>query len=153
MSAGLFMVIDASSTMRDPPPEGGNLNKWEVAREALIQAVVELTDDTALGTLAFPNKVVDGTSGDPAMCVNIDAPAPLRTLGQNNHRAVMVDAINAVEVNVCTPTHDAYAIGLAEVVTAPIPGQKYMLLIEVHAAHYRRDAHAEPQLRAGAVYE
>jgi hypothetical protein len=40
----------------------------------------------------------------------------------------MVDAINAVELNTCTPTHDAYTIGLAEIATVPIPGQKYMLL-------------------------
>jgi hypothetical protein len=129
LGATLFMVLDASSSMRDPPPEGGNRNKWEVTREALIQAVSELRDDTAVGMLAYPNKAVDGTMGDPRMCVNIDALTPLGMLGQNNHRQVLIDAINAVQTNRCTPTRDAYRAALAEFAATPAPGQKYMMLM------------------------
>jgi hypothetical protein len=128
IGATLFWVLDASSSMRDPPPEGGNRNKWEVTREALVAAVGELRDDTALGMLAYPNKVISGQAGDPSNCVNIDALTPLAYL-DDAHRQAMIDAINAVQTNTCTPTLDAYNAAVQEFVETPAPGQKYIMLM------------------------
>jgi hypothetical protein len=129
IGATLFWVLDASSSMRDLPPEGGPLDKWEVTKEALIQAVSDLRGDTALGMLAYPNQVVIEQSGDRRNCVNIDALTPLGMLDVDNHRQVMIDAINAVETNRCTPTRDAYLAALDYFATATTVGQKYIMLM------------------------
>jgi hypothetical protein len=128
IGATMFWVLDASSSMRDPPPEGGNRNKWEVTREALINAVGQLRADTALGMLAYPNKQISGQAGDPSNCVNIDALTPLGYL-DDAHRQAVIDAINAVQTNTCTPTLDAYNAALTEFRNTPAPGQKYIMLM------------------------
>jgi hypothetical protein len=129
LGATLFMVLDASSSMNQPANGTGERSKWEVTRDALIDAVNQLSDDTALGMVAYPNKVIDGTAGDPSMCVNIDALVSLGVLGANNHRQTVIDALNAVETNTCTPTHDAYLVGLQDFAATPAPGQKYIMLM------------------------
>ncbi len=115
--------------MDDPPPEGGPLNKWEVARDALIEAVAMLSDDTQLALLAYPNKQIDGTSGDASMCVAVDQMVELQEPGVNGHRQTIIDALNAVETNRCTPTHDAYATAVSAMASAQATGQKYILLM------------------------
>ena len=127
--ATLMMVVDASSSMNDAPPEGGSQSKWEVTRDALIEAVAMLSDDTQLAMLAYPNKRVEGRSGDSSMCVAVDQMVGLEELGVNGHRQTVIDALNAVQTNRCTPTHDAYASAVAEFSTAQATGQKYILLM------------------------
>jgi hypothetical protein len=128
IGATMFWVLDASSSMRDPPPEGGTLNKWEVTKDALIRAVNDLRADTYLGMLAYPNRVISGQAGDPSNCVNIDALTPLGPL-DDAHRQGMIDAINAVETNTCTPTLDAYNAAVEEFVNTPTVGDKYIMLM------------------------
>jgi hypothetical protein len=127
LGATLFMILDASSSMNDAPPEGGPASKWEVTRTALIEAVGLLSDDTIVGLLGYPNRQVSGQAGDPSNCVNIDALQPLVPLGAN--RQAVIDAINAIQTNTCTPTHDAYNVALNEYRNAQVPGTKYMMLM------------------------
>jgi hypothetical protein len=129
LGAALFLVLDASSSMQDGAPGTGDQSMWEVVRDALTESLHALSDETMVGMLAFPNRVVEGSSGDPSMCVNIDALVPLDMLGQNGHRETLIDALGAVELNTCTPTHDAYVIGLGEHERGPVAGHRYMLLM------------------------
>jgi len=128
LGAGLFMVVDASGSMAAEPPEGGPRSKWEITRDAITEAVGSLSDDTAVGFLAYPNQPIEG-EGNPSMCVNTDALVQLGLLGQNDHRAEVIDGLNAVQTSRCTPTFDAYRAGLQDVVAQPFAGQKYMLLM------------------------
>jgi hypothetical protein len=122
-------VLDASSYMQDGAPGTGDQSMWEVVRDALTESLHALSDETMVGMLAYPNQVVEGSSGDPSMCVNIDALVPLEMLGQNGHRGTLIDALGAVELNQCTPTHDAYVIGLGEHARGPVARRRYMLLM------------------------
>ncbi|MBN2193856.1 MAG: VWA domain-containing protein [Polyangiaceae bacterium] len=127
--ASIMMVVDASSSMDAAPPEGGGRTKWEVTRDALIEAVNLLEDDVELGLLAYPNKRIAGTAGDASMCVAVDAMVPTVPLGVDNHRQVIIDALNDVETNQCTPTHDAYNAAIENFRNSTTNGEKYILLM------------------------
>ncbi len=129
LGATLFLVLDASSSMDAEAAGTGNQSKWEATRDAMIDAVGNLDDNTALGLLGYPNKVVDRVPGSTDSCVNVDALISLNLLGSGDHRQTIVDGLNAIETETCTPTHDAYTVARADFAATPAAGQKYLLLM------------------------
>lgn len=127
LGATLFLVLDASSSMRDTAAGTGALSKWEVTRDALVAAISQLPDATYMGFLAYPNMTVTQTAGPTTNCVNVDAMVPLQSLGQN--REAVVSTLRAVETQTCTPTHDAYLTAVTDFASAEVPGTKYVLLM------------------------
>jgi hypothetical protein len=129
LGARLFMLLDASSSMNEPAPGGGGQSKLQVVQNAVAEAITSLDDGIALGLLAYPNQVVEATSGDETACVNTEALVPVNPLGASDHRQTVIDALRAVEPNGCRPTHDAYVTGLEAMAEAPAAVAKYVLLM------------------------
>jgi hypothetical protein len=129
LGATLFLVLDASSSMDAEAAGTGNQSKWEATRDAMIDAIGDLDDSTAVGLLGYPNKVVDRVPGSTDSCVNVDALISLNLLGSGDHRQTIIDGLNAIETETCTPTHDAYTVARADFAATPAAGQKYLLLM------------------------
>lgn len=140
LSAVLMMVIDVSSSMNREAPGAGGLSKWEVARAALLDAVVGtpanagLPENIAVGLLFYPNQrtTITREGGPLSMCLNTEAmvlPALLGPAGAP-HRTLVANAIATVELNRSTPTHDAYTYGFDEgLLKSATLGERHMLLI------------------------
>ncbi|HEY5961978.1 MAG TPA: hypothetical protein VIV60_35715 [Polyangiaceae bacterium] len=145
-SAGnkIELVIDVSSSMSSRAP-GTNQTKWEVTREALVEAVPGtangggLPGNTSVGMMFYPNMVnetVSKTPTEPSVCLNTEAEVAMDVLGGNSngsHREQVRNALNDIVLGRGTPTADAYAYVLyntvlSEVQTA-VEGDPYMLLI------------------------
>lgn len=123
LAASLFFVVDASSSMRDSSAEGTNgLPKWDVTRDAIIQAIRQMPDGSQVGALGYPNLVVTDNQ-----CVNTDALFPAEFLGTG--RDALIAAIEAIQTQTCTPTHDAYNAAVTHVAAADTAGQQYILLM------------------------
>jgi hypothetical protein len=145
-SAGskLELVIDVSSSMNNRAP-GTNLTKWEVTRDALIEAVPGLATggglpaNTSVGLLFYPNmrnETVSKTPTDPSTCINTSGEFPMAALGGNeaeSHRVLLRQRLTEAVLGLGTPTHDAYDYVLYNTVLTPeqtaIEGDPYMLLI------------------------
>jgi hypothetical protein len=140
----LELVIDVSSSMNSQAP-GTNRSKWDVTREALIEAVPGpangggLPANVSIGMMFYPNMVnetVSKTPTTPNVCLNTDAEVPMDVLGSNvagTHRQTVRDALNGIVLGRGTPTADAYAYVLYNTVLTDaqmaIEGDPYMLLI------------------------
>lgn len=130
LGASLFLVVDASSSMDATANGTGNRDKWSVTRDALITTVNQLPGSTTMGLLGYPNKVVDFNriDGTQAACVNVDAMVALSALDSGGLVA-MVDGLQAIQTETCTPTHDAYRVAVDAYASASAVGQKYIMLM------------------------
>lgn len=130
----LELVIDVSSSMREPAP-GTNQTKWEATRDALLDAVDALPASVAVGMLFYPNVdigQVTGETKDVSACVNTDAMVPIELLGAEGaaHRERISQGIAQAELLQSTPTHDAYTYALDEgMIASRQTGDRFMLLI------------------------
>jgi hypothetical protein len=134
----LQLVVDVSSSMRDRAP-GSQMSKWEVTRDALLEAIVGVTGpglspSIATGLLFYPNTEynVSTEPSDINSCVNTSAMVPIQTLGPKGaaQRTLIDNAIRQAQLLLSTPTHDAYRWALNEgLVPSTAPGKKFMLLI------------------------
>lgn len=142
--AKLQLVVDISSSMNQTANGTGNRSKWEVTREALVEAICGTTgsglaDNTSVGLMFYPNMVNETISKepvDPSVCLNTSAETPMRPLGANEagtHRALLRDQLANAVLGRGTPTADAYYYVLEHTVLSPeqmaLPGDPYMLLI------------------------
>src|SRR5690606_37337808 len=135
----LQLVVDVSSSMSQQAP-GTNDSKWEVTRDALLEAIVGvngtgLPGSVAVGMLFYPN--VDGVDATPGAkdidyCVNTEAMVPAAPLGaaDGDHRNAVRQGIENVQLETSTPTYDAFSHALNfGLLPAELPGEKFMLLI------------------------
>lgn len=135
----LQLVVDVSSSMSQRAP-GSDQNKWEVTREALIEAIVGETgpglhSSIAVGLLFYPNvpdSTINRQPGPITGCVRTDAMVGMNILGADGapHRELLRQAFVDVRLNRSTPTHDAYRYALNQgLLPTRFSGPKYMLLI------------------------
>lgn len=133
------MVVDVSSSMRRRAP-GTDDSKWEVTRDALLEAVVGvdgvgLPGSIAVGMLFYPNREDVEPTVQPQgvdACVNVDAMVPMDRLGDRAaaHRSLIRSAIENVRTERSTPTHDAFQYALQNgLQPTELDGRKFMLLI------------------------
>lgn len=136
----LELIIDVSGSMNKSaetgePPEGGEPNKWDTTKAALLSAVDHLPSSVSLGAVYYPNKRATvhapGAPGPVSSCINVDGSLPIASLGTKDsaQRAAFVENIDAVWVDNYTPTHDAYNYGLTEHLLHAPGGNRFMLLI------------------------
>jgi hypothetical protein len=131
----LQLVVDISGSMDWPPgwepitpsdskPSGAT--KWEITREALLDAVAQLPADVALGVNFYPD-----IGNDDERCINNRVAVPIQLLGPANSavRRVWEIEVNDVEPNGATPTHGAYLFGLAQLAATDLPGSQFLLLL------------------------
>jgi len=141
--AKIVLLVDVSSSMSSTAP-GTNSSKWEVTRDALVEAVCGVTgtglsDTTAVGLMFYPNMVnqnVATTPTTPNTCMNTGGITPMNYLGNNDpgtQRTVLRTALTQAVLGRGTPTFDAYRYVVDNIVNstaqAAFPGDSYILLI------------------------
>lgn len=141
--AKLQLVVDISGSMDDDAP-GTRRTKWEVTRDALIEAVcgtvgVGLSASTAVGLMLYPNQFIENVSETPVhdyACLNLDGIVRMKALGNNDagtNRSILRHTLTTAGLGNGTPTADACEYALNKIVLTPeqsaIPGDPYMLLI------------------------
>ncbi|MBN1612472.1 MAG: VWA domain-containing protein [Polyangiaceae bacterium] len=131
LPSSLMLVVDVSSSMNE---RVGGRTKWEITREALIAALNSLPATTEVGLLLYPNEQVQrngGGSQDVSACVNVDAmiaPAALGD-GAQGQRQLLIDELQAADLQQGTPTHDAVWAALDAFAQSGLTGNGFVLLI------------------------
>jgi hypothetical protein len=137
----LQLVIDTSESMDiEAPGAALGETRWDVASQAVVEAVAALPDEMAVGMQFFPTSASPmggrgmGMTDPPApwICVDESGQTPIDFLGAAGslHRTAIDQAIFDAELFLGTPTHDGYTFALNEsLLTTTIEGQKSMLLI------------------------
>jgi hypothetical protein len=125
--AALELVVDTSRSMNDPAPGSGQ-NKWFVTRDALTSALPTIPDGNSLGLFFYPGNN-NGTCIDPTPTV------PIAVLDAA-HRQNVNGRIMNQSTNGGTPTHDAYMVGLNQLVPYMLQGAKFLVLITDGAPTY-----------------
>jgi|SRR5688572_25878051 hypothetical protein len=135
----LQLVVDISSSMNEKAPGAPDKSRWDIARAALLEAVVGVGGEglpatVSAGLLLYPNLQtgVSNMPQDPGLCVNRDPMVPPDELGpaDSAQRQRIRQGIEGAQLLQSTPTYDAYDIALNEsLLPARFGGQKFMLLI------------------------
>jgi hypothetical protein len=123
--AVLQLVVDTSGSMDDPAP-GTRDTKWEVTRDALLDAVEQMPGNTSVGVVFYPD--VDTNGGT---CFDEDADiaiAPLERAG-SAQRSRIRTAFQGQSPDGGTPTHDAYLYAYGELADANVIGGRFAVLI------------------------
>ena len=132
--AVLQLVVDTSLSMDQAAPGGGG-SKWVVTRDALAIALEQLSPQTSVGLMFYPNRGTAGNSDTPrdlSECVDVNGMVPIALLGEagSPHRTALADALQMAGPDGSTPTHDAYKYALDNSIsTTTQPGRRFMLLI------------------------
>lgn len=129
------LVVDTSGSMDWPPgwaptspddskPPGAT--KWEITRDALLDAVASLGGDIALGASFFPSVAQEGET-----CLRNEQAVPIALLGdaQSTARAAWETAVAEVVPEGATPTHGAYLFGLEQLAESKLEGGRVLLLL------------------------
>jgi hypothetical protein len=139
----LILLVDVSSSMNSAAP-GSNRSKWEVTRDALVEAVCGVTGsglsaNTAVGLMFYPNMVnstVSRTPVDQSVCLNTGGITPMDYLGNNDagtQRTILRTALTQAVLGRGTPTADAYSYTLNNLALSAdqqnFSGETYILLI------------------------
>ena len=113
LPASLMLVVDVGSSMGQGSDTTGGRTKWDITREALITALNALPATTEVGLLLYPNEQVQRNTGggtqDVSACVNVDAMVAPAALGDGaqGQRQLLIDRLQAADLQQGTPTHDA----------------------------------------------
>ncbi len=111
LPAVIQLVVDTSLSMREGAP-GSRDSKWEVTRDALLEALEGLSPQTAVGLLFYPNRGTDsGNQPRPdSACLDAEDMIPIAMMGPDGsqHRDALENAIRRAQPNGATPTHIAY---------------------------------------------
>jgi hypothetical protein len=118
----LELVVDTSGSMRDD-------NKWTITRDALLAALPTIPDGNALGLFFYPGQ------SDPA-CIDPTPTVPIAVLDAA-HRQALSGRLSNQNPDGGTPTHDAYMVGLDQLLGTTLPGNKFLVLITDGAPTYR----------------
>lgn len=153
LSSVIQLVIDVSSSMNEPAPGNRGQTKWDVTRDALLEAIVGingpgLPGSVAVGLLFYPNleATINRRPGDVTDCVNTGAMVEPALLGGPGaaHRMMLGEAIRNVELQTSTPTHDAFSYALDNgLLPSRLPGERFMLLITDGAPTLARGCYSE----------
>lgn len=135
----LQLVVDVSSSMNEKAPGSPDKSRWDIARAALLEAVVGVGGEglpatVSAGLLLFPNLQtgVSTMPQDPGLCVNREPMVLPDELGpiDSAQRQRIREGIEGAQLLQSTPTYDAYDIALTEsLLPTKFGGQKFMLLI------------------------
>ena len=126
--AVLELVVDTSGSMNQRPPSGTQ-TKWVSTRDALVAALGTIPDGNSLGLFFYP-----GNAGG-ATCIDSTPTVPIAVLDMA-HRQNLLGRLNGQRTNGGTPTHDAYMVGLNELINTTLAGNKYLVLITDGAPTY-----------------
>ena len=121
----LELVVDTSLSMGEQAP-GTDRSKWEVTREAVLEAISEMPATTALGATFYPRVSIQSST-----CYEADVGVPIAELGSagSGQRSALEEIFAEAGPNGGTPTHMAYQFGLNHLRQSSLPSRRYLLLI------------------------
>ena len=135
LPAVLQLVVDTSFSMTEGAP-GTNRSKWDVTRDALLQAMESLPPTVAVGVMFYPNtndfRTGEAAPGPIDACIDLDGMIPIDMMGTSGseQRTSISGGITDMDPNGYTPTHDAYRHALNEsLIPYESTASKFMLLI------------------------
>ena len=123
--AVLQLVVDTSGSMDQDAP-GTRSTKWQVTRDALLDAVGQMPGNTSLGVVFYPD--VPNTASS---CFDNEADvaiAPLASTGSSQRRAI-ASAFARQSPDGGTPTHDAYRYAYGELARSVATGNRFAVVI------------------------
>jgi hypothetical protein len=125
----LEFLIDTSGSM-DDKPKNATGTKWEVTRDALVQAFTNMQDGTGTGLIFYPNQ-----QGQQGNCIRKQQAVPLNLLDMPV-RTSLLTALQNKNPQGATPTHDAYVYALDTLQSSTLTGNKYIVLVTDGAPTY-----------------
>lgn len=145
----LEFVVDVSGTMQSDAANTDGRSKYEVTRDALIEAIADLPASIAVGLSFYPNMDNGGIIPDPEVdhdeCIDTSDNVAIATLGEagSTQRSALENALMAVtpEPDGATPTHDAFNIAVEALNATNIVGDKYVVIL----------TDGQPTLREGCI--
>jgi len=157
LPAVLQLVVDTSRSMTEGAP-GSNRSKWDVTRDALVQAVADLPPAVSVGLMFYPNSrdLLRGeeSPSDISACIDVNGRLPIEVLGGDGsaQRDALESSIMSVNPDGYTPTHDAYRYALNEaLIPYETSASKFMLLITDGAPTVDTDCVATGESQNGGM--
>jgi hypothetical protein len=135
LPSSLMMVVDVSSSMQSSTSSTNGRSKWDVTREALVNALDSLPASTQVGLLLYPNMNAEYNVGGPALdasrCVNSGAMVGIQTLGDagSRQRSALNNALQRARLGAGTPTHDAFWLALNAFADSGLTGNGFAVVI------------------------
>lgn len=123
--AVLQLVVDTSGSMdRDAP--GSRRSKWAVTRDALLGAIDQMTANTSVGVVFYPDLPITASS-----CFDNEADVPISRLeGPGSSQRDQIErAFARQSPDGGTPTHDAYRYAHAQLAASAAIGAKFAVVI------------------------
>jgi von Willebrand factor type A domain len=125
LPAVLQLVVDTSGSMDQDAP-GSRDSKWVVTREALLGAIGEMPDSTAVGVVFYPDLAITADT-----CFDNEADVPIALLAEpgSNQRSQIERAFARQSPDGGTPTHDAYRYAHRALAAARVTGARFAVVI------------------------
>lgn len=122
----LSLVVDTSGSMDDDAP-GARGSKWTVTRSAVLDALEDMPEDTAVGVIFYPN--VANNNAQP--CIRRRTAVDIGELDGNGsqQRQRIARAFQGQSPEGGTPTHDAYEYALSDMSGSQVTGERFIVLI------------------------
>ena len=122
----LQLVVDTSGSMDDDAP-GARGSKWTVTRNAVLDALGGMPEDTAVGVIFYPNV----QSNDDERCIERQTAVSIAELDGNGsqQRQRIQRAFQRQRPEGGTPTHDAYEYAVSDMAGSAAVGERYIVLI------------------------
>jgi hypothetical protein len=134
--SAIVFVLDVSGTMNSSTDSTGEASKYEVTRDALKSALVDLPDTLEVGLTFYPNKSNGGsrdTAADLSPCIDQSDDVAVKLLGSagSEQRLALTAALDRVEPDPkgATPTHDAFNIARDMLAKVPTDLGKYVAIL------------------------
>jgi len=119
----LQLLVDTSGSMNQDAPGRGS--KWVQTRSAVLGAIDGMPGDTSVGVVFYPN--VPGNTAMP--CFDQRTAVGLERLDAAGQRQQIRRAFGNQNPDGGTPTHDAYAYAVDQLLNSATIGSRYLVLI------------------------
>jgi hypothetical protein len=122
----LSLLVDTSGSMDEDAP-GARGTKWTVTRQATLDALRGMPEDTSVGVVFYPN--VPNNTTRP--CIQRQTAVPIGELGGNGsqQRQRIQRAFQRQQPEGGTPTHDAYEYALSDMSGSQAVGERFVVVI------------------------
>lgn len=123
--AVLQLVVDTSGSMDNDAPDS-NDSKWTITRDALLRAIDQMTPNTAVGVVFYPDVPIEANS-----CFDNQADVEIARLEdpRSTQRASIKRAFERQSPDGGTPTHDAYRYAYNELAESDAVGARFAVVI------------------------
>jgi hypothetical protein len=125
LPAVLQLVVETSGSMDQDAP-GSRDSKWVITRDALLGAIDEMPDSTAVGVVFYPDVPITANT-----CFDNEADVEIGLLAESgsSQRRRIQQAFARQSPDGGTPTHDAYRYAHRALADARVSGARFAVVI------------------------